>query len=645
MADLNKIVEEKGEDGEKVKEVLSACQHFLVDTEMENGRHKVFNFQMSKSDTKIINEKLEEVFNKLDSAAKINIALGFVLRNVEYRYYYAHENNTLFEKLPLLCTKADLITIQAKVEKFDIVEKCTQERQNTKWRFKLITNVTIFAAILKNIPMGCPDSVLPEPLLRHTQVNCLLSDKDKQPYKDHLCLFRALTMYLHGHSNLDAHTSQLFTEFISKSGYDPKNFRGVSIDDLPVVEGLVERNIFIYDFDIQEGEYVGELARRGIGKFEKTVKLLRFNNHIIHTNDIDSFFKCFRCPSCDCFFNRSDNFNRHLMSCKDKVRHIYPKNVYILRETLFEKLGGFNIPVSKDNTLFNNLAIFDFESICVPSDELKATQTTTWIGKHVPISVLISSNLIDEPIFLYNKDPQKLVIGFVIKLELLAEKSKLEMRNKFQDVERVVNERMSKFFQELNERCRNLPTENYEYEDESIKDTEETDMSTQFLRMQKNQLIDLKQNLERYVNTLPVFGFYSGRYDLNVIKSYLIPYLINDREAEPMVIKKANDFISFKFGDIQFLDIMKFLGGATSLDSFLKAFKASETKGFLPYEWFDSPDKLESEELPPYEAFFSKLRNNNPLDKDFKDYQNLNSSGAASTKENSNQVSTCTWMG
>ena len=315
------------------------------------------------------------------------------------------------------------------------------------------------------------------------------------------------------------------------------------------------------------------------------------------------------------------------MSCKDRVRYIYPKHVYTLRETLFDKLEGFNIPVLKDNTLFNNLAIFDFESICVPSDELKATQTTTWIGKHVPISVSKSSNLIDEPIFLYNKDPQKLIIDFVIKLELLAEKSKLEMRTKFQDVERVVNERMSKIFQELNKRCRNLPAENFEYEDECIEDTEETDMSTQFLRMQKNQLIDLKKYLERYVNTLPVFGFNNGRYDLNLIKSYLIPCLINDKEAEPMVIKKANDFISFKFGDIQFLDIMKFLGGAISLDSFLKAYKASETKGFFPYEWFDSPDKLESEELPPYEVFFSKLRNNNSFDKDFKDYQNLKSSG------------------
>ena len=123
VADLNKIVEEEGENDEKLKEELCTCQHFLVDTEMENGRQKVFNFQISKLDTKIINEKLEEVFNKLDSAAKINIALGFVLRNNgtgEYQFFYAHENKTLFEKSHLLCTKADLIIIQGKVEKFDM---------------------------------------------------------------------------------------------------------------------------------------------------------------------------------------------------------------------------------------------------------------------------------------------------------------------------------------------------------------------------------------------------------------------------------------------------------------------------------------------------------------------------------------------
>ena len=172
-------------------------------------------------------------------------------------------------------------------------------------------------------------------------------------------------------------------------------------------------------------------------------------------------------------------------------------------------MKGVKIPVSKNNTLFNNLAISDFESICVPSDELKATQTTTWLGKHVPYSLSKSSNLIGETISPYNKDPQKPIIDFVIKLEFLTEKSKLKIRTNFQDVERIVNERMAKFFQELSSRCRNNQTESFEYEDECIDDTEETDMSTQFLRMQKTKLVDLKQNLERYVNTLPVSGFTS----------------------------------------------------------------------------------------------------------------------------------------
>ena len=72
-------------------------------------------------------------------------------------------------------------------------------------------------------------------------------------------------MYKNGHKDLNSHTSRYFTDFISKSGYDRKNFRRVSVEDLPVVEEIAQRNIFIYDFDIQEGEYVGKLARRSIG--------------------------------------------------------------------------------------------------------------------------------------------------------------------------------------------------------------------------------------------------------------------------------------------------------------------------------------------------------------------------------------------
>ena len=120
------------------------------------------------------------------------------------------------------------------------------------------------------------------------------------------------------------------------------------------------------------------------------------------------------------------------------MRHIYPKNADTLRETVFEKLDGFNIPYTEDQKLFSNVAFFDFESICVPTKELEATKKTTWIGKHVPISVSISLNLQDDQIFLCEKDPELLITAFVSSLELLAEKSNLQMRTNFQELSQKV---------------------------------------------------------------------------------------------------------------------------------------------------------------------------------------------------------------
>ena len=211
-----------------------------------------------------------------------------------------------------------------------------------------------------------------------------------------------------------------------------------------------------------------------------------------------------------------------------------------------------------------NLALFDFDSICVPSNELQDTNTTTWIGKHEPISVSISSNLLLEPIFLCRKDPKTLIVSFVEALEELASKSKAEMLQKFSSIEHAIKTRVNSIFEKLNERKNEIsPLFEFQYIEK-----EENDMSTQFLPIQKNQFLELQQHFERYVNTLPVFGFNSGKLDVNHIKSYLVPYLIHERDIQPTVIKKANHFVSFKFGDVQFLHILKFLGGATSLDSF-----------------------------------------------------------------------------
>ena len=133
--DVSNVLEDDDADH---KEELQACQHFLVDSELEQGRHRVFNFAISTFDNSLINKKLDLVFNGLKCAAKVNLGFGFVLKNVEggsCRFFYAHENNTLMERSKLVCTPDDIINLKGKLQKMDIVDLCTRERANTKWKF------------------------------------------------------------------------------------------------------------------------------------------------------------------------------------------------------------------------------------------------------------------------------------------------------------------------------------------------------------------------------------------------------------------------------------------------------------------------------------------------------------------------------
>ena len=139
---------------------------------------------------------MDRVLDKLKCVAKLNLALGFVLKNIEdgrFRYFYAHENNTLLEQSKFVGNKDDMVKLKEFLKKTDEIESCTNERSNTKWRVFKLTNWTVFAALLRDIPMGCKDAILPKSLLKNHPVNCLTFEKNtKKPYNDYLCLFRAL---------------------------------------------------------------------------------------------------------------------------------------------------------------------------------------------------------------------------------------------------------------------------------------------------------------------------------------------------------------------------------------------------------------------------------------------------------------------
>ena len=290
-------------------------------------------------------------------------------------------------------------------------------------------------------------------------------------------MFKALALHLHGNEKLEEETSKIFKLFLNNSEEgDVSKIRGVLFIDIPQVEVLLQLNIFLYDIDFVDEELIGELCRRSIQKYGKIVKLLLYNNHICYVNNINALFRAFRCTTRETFFSRTGNLERHLVTCSDRVKHIYPKNVYKLRKTLFEKLDAFNIPYRNDQKLFMNLAIFDFQFICVMEDSYKQTETTTWIGKHVPISVSISSYLIREPTFLCNANPRHLILSFITALEGLATQSKTQMKLKFIEVETAIKLKLCATLEQLSQRRNRAESLPYFVDDCIVE--EEKDLST-----------------------------------------------------------------------------------------------------------------------------------------------------------------------
>ena len=160
-------------------------------------------------------------------------------------------------------------------------------------------------------------------------------------------------------------------------------------------------------------------------------------------------------------------------------------------------------------------------------------------------------------------------------------------------------------------------------------------------RRTKNPYKKLTGQLYGWIRQLPVVGFNSGQYDLNVVKQFLVPYFLTvakteereerkqeeDEEEEEkeenegvgsfFVIMRNNAFMCLSTDQLKFLDMTNYLAPGFSYAKYLKAYGCEVTKGHFPYEYMDRLERLDDAVLPPKEAFFSRLKNEGISDEDY----------------------------
>ena len=216
--------------------------------------------------------------------------------------------------------------------------------------------------------------------------------------------------------------------------------------------------------------------------------------------------------------------------------------------------------------------VYDFEALHKKMNEPQ-TEELTITSKHVPVSVAINDNLTNEPVFIVDQDPENLIKSFVEDLE----------------------ERQRKIAQVV----------------ESLYPQPESDEDGK----------EKKENpiWRNWVNQVPVFGFNSGRYDINMIKEYFVKDLAKISDVK--VAKKENPYMFLSLPNFKFLDIKNYLAPGLSYDAWCRAYGCELQKLAFPYEWFDSFDKLNHKGPVKYEEFYSSLKGGITISKE--EYQNF----------------------
>jgi G:T-mismatch repair DNA endonuclease (very short patch repair protein) len=135
----------------------------------------------------------------------------------------------------------------------------------------------------------------------------------------------------------------------------------------------------------------------------------------------------------------------------------------------------------------------------------------------------------------------------------------------------------------------------------------------------RTRLGNVGEELDEYLRQIPVVGFNSQKYDINVMKGPLMRLLLERSDGDfGFVVKQQNSMKCVTCSFAKFLDIINFIAPGYSYAKYLKAYKCEQAKGFFPYEWMKRLEQLDCTELPHKDSFYSSLKQEHISDADYR---------------------------
>ena len=299
------------------------------------------------------------------------------------------------------------------------------------------------------------------------------------------------------------------------------------------------------------------------------------------TKTIFQYYGC-KWHGCPCQKERNSLEEERYAKTIELEKKMKEKHLKIVSVWECEKPELKKMRFKKEFRPYPYFIVYDFEALCKKIHETQ-TEELTITAKHIPVSVAINDNFTKKPSFIVDEDPKNLVKRFV---------------------ENVL-ERISKIAEENNSL----------YPCPGIREESDEEGNEEIVHLPKK----VRNLWKTWVKQVPIFGFNSGRYDINMIKEYFVKNLTEISDVN--VAKKENSYMFLSTPNFKFLDIKNYLAPGLSYDAWCRAYGCELQKLAFPYEWFDSFEKLNHIGPVKYEEFYSSLKGGINISQE--EYQNF----------------------
>ena len=173
--------------------------------------------------------------------------------------------------------------------------------------------------------------VLPDHILKNKAVVALVGGSHGA-YTDNLCFVRCLAVHrgVVDVKDLETPAKTYYRQYLQQQDMTPADFKGVTLDDLVVLEQVYSLNVYVYDLqETEAGDIAARLVRRSPYKYDDTMNLNLYMDHFSYIKDLRSYSKTYYC------FGKEDKF-----SCKgiNKRTNQITKDKYM--DVLLTKQSG-----------------------------------------------------------------------------------------------------------------------------------------------------------------------------------------------------------------------------------------------------------------------------------------------------------------